>query len=169
VERLEKEVEQVVVVAISLCQRTSPTLDARESEMLWFRLMDKLVHPLRKLKFRGLSFFQSITSEEIIEFSFIIQGRRKRDLSHIHIQDEVQSNPETKKVKQILTSLIRVVLHSMMGYVSLPSLMLKIVRDHGGDEFQDFKTIILDMMDTFSYEKGISFTFMHLLKERLND
>eukprot|EP01102_Stenamoeba_stenopodia_P007852 TRINITY_DN2219_c0_g1_i1.p1 TRINITY_DN2219_c0_g1~~TRINITY_DN2219_c0_g1_i1.p1 ORF type:complete len:407 (-),score=89.34 TRINITY_DN2219_c0_g1_i1:42-1262(-) len=132
VERLEKEVEQVVVVAISLCQRTSPTLDARESETLWFRLMDKLVHPLRKLKFRG---------------------RRKRDLAHI--QDEVQSTPETKKVKQSLTNMIRMVLHSMMGYVSLPSLMLKIVRDHGGDEFQDFKAIILDMMDTFSYEKGI--------------
>ena len=47
------------------------------------------------------------------------------------------------------------VLSSMNGYISLPSILNKIVKDHGKDEFGDFKTVILGMLDTYTYEDTI--------------
>lgn len=52
VEEKENKLKSVVSIGVDLCQRNSPLLPEAESEALWFRLLDALVLPLRKLKIK---------------------------------------------------------------------------------------------------------------------
>ena len=45
-----KKLESTIKIAIVLCQRNSSSLPEEENKALWFRLLDSLVVPLRKLK-----------------------------------------------------------------------------------------------------------------------
>jgi hypothetical protein len=57
------------------------------------------------------------------------------------------------------------VLYNMMGHVSLPAMLEKIVRDHGSDEFADFKSIFLSMLENFRYERTLLQTATRLIQQ----
>ncbi len=44
---------------------------------------------------------------------------------------------------------------------------MKVVTDHGNDEFGDFKLILLGMLDTYGYEKTILAIAKHLIEQDL--
>jgi hypothetical protein len=68
-----------------------------------------------------------------------------------------------------LTNLMQMILFDMMGYVHMEKVALKIVSDHGNDEFGDFKLIILGMLDTYGYEKTILQIANHLMEQDLHN
>mmetsp|Transcript_33997 Transcript_33997/g.73317 ORF Transcript_33997/g.73317 Transcript_33997/m.73317 type:complete len:576 (+) Transcript_33997:1-1728(+) len=129
-------VGEALALAVNLCRRNSGRLDEKESEQLWFRLLDKFVEPQRTLK---------------------KQQKAMRD---------TESTPPTvAKTQSALAGFINDVLYSMMGYVAFPSILGKIVHDHGSDEFGDFRSSIMGMLETYNYEMNILTTANHLLAD----
>ena len=43
----------------------------------------------------------------------------------------------------------------MIGYVRLPTVMMKLLSENGNQEFGDFKATILGMLGTYDFEKRI--------------
>jgi hypothetical protein len=72
--------------------------------------------------------------------------------------------PEVLAIQDKLTSFLREILRTMMSCVSITAILQKIVRDHGADEFKDFKSIIITMLDTYTYERNILQTAAQLLE-----
>eukprot|EP01114_Cavostelium_apophysatum_P017647 TRINITY_DN5298_c0_g1_i5.p1 TRINITY_DN5298_c0_g1~~TRINITY_DN5298_c0_g1_i5.p1 ORF type:complete len:873 (-),score=262.43 TRINITY_DN5298_c0_g1_i5:76-2694(-) len=134
---VERAVQRYLNICVQLCQRNSGRLEDSENELLWFRLMDIVVVPLRD------------------------------------IRAEVKSRTSTPStttllMQNALSHFMKSLLYSMMGYVTLPSILSKIVRDHGKDEFGDFKGIILGMLDTYTYETNILETATHLIENDMH-
>lgn len=73
------------------------------------------------------------------------------------------------KIDACLIYFMKSILFRMMGYVALPSIVSKIVADHGGDEFADFKLIILGILDTYTYEKSILEIANHLMQQDMHN
>eukprot|EP01104_Vermistella_antarctica_P004411 TRINITY_DN14864_c0_g1_i1.p1 TRINITY_DN14864_c0_g1~~TRINITY_DN14864_c0_g1_i1.p1 ORF type:complete len:311 (-),score=68.60 TRINITY_DN14864_c0_g1_i1:98-964(-) len=55
-----------------------------------------------------------------------------------------------------------------MGYVPLKAILDKIVRHHASDQFRDFKSIIIAMLETYSYENDTLITVNHMLEEDMH-
>ncbi len=68
-----------------------------------------------------------------------------------------------------LTNFMKMVLTSMMGGIALPSILSKIVGDHGNDEFGDFKFIIVEILDTYSFERAILHTANRLIERDMHE
>lgn len=73
------------------------------------------------------------------------------------------------RVVEPLTNFLREVLQSMMGFVPLRSIMEKIVRDHSSAHFNDFKNIIMTMLDTYNYERNILDTAKQLFERDVHE
>lgn len=99
---------------------------------MWFRLLDAIAIPMRTYRTK------TATSEG---FWFI--------------RNFVENSTGVGRVHSVLTLFMRNVLAAMNGYIPLPSILNKIVKDHGGDEFGDFKSVILGMLDSYTYEQMI--------------
>ena len=69
---------------------------------------------------------------------------------------------ELTKLNNCLTNFLRDILQNMMGYVTLKSIMDKIVRDHSAAQLADFKSIIVTMFETYNFERNILETAKHL-------
>jgi len=78
---------------------------------------------------------------------------------HRQFREQIKTSEKAtegvRKTDRKLTEFMQTVLSSMMSSVALPSILNKIVKDHGKDEFGDFKFIILGMLDTYTYETTI--------------
>lgn len=60
-----------------------------------------------------------------------------------------------KLLRKVLAQFIGDIVNGMMGYVPLPTIMNKILEDHRGHEFGDFKATILEMLSAYGYERAI--------------
>ena len=58
-------------------------------------------------------------------------------------------------LKKLLSLFIREIVEGMIGYVHLPTIMLKLLSDNGSQEFGDFKPTILGMLGTYDFERRI--------------
>lgn len=67
------------------------------------------------------------------------------------------------KVEHALTFYMQIILHSMTGYVKLPSILSKIVTH--GDTFGDFRFVILGMLETYTFEQTILQTASRLVEK----
>jgi len=92
---------------------------------------------------------------------FVIPLRNIKSSSKKSTDTKLQDIP----LQQLLIEFIHVVLRNMTGYVPLPSILRKIVVDHGADEFGEFKSVIQGMLDTYSYESTLLETANHLLSK----
>jgi len=54
-----------------------------------------------------------------------------------------------------LTSLARKTLETMMNLVKIPNIIEKILHDHENDEFGDFRTIILGILEMYVFETSM--------------
>jgi hypothetical protein len=88
--------------------------------------------------------------------------------SHSQVHSKIAFTA-SQRMQQCFTQLMRFLLSSMNGYVALPSILSKIVKDHGGDEFGDFKFIIVDMLDTCNFEKTILQTANRLVQHDMHN
>jgi hypothetical protein len=75
--------------------------------------------------------------------------------------------PASSNLHVCLNYFLKKILFHMLGYVALPSILSKIVSDHGTEEWADFKLIILGMLDTYTYEKSILQIANHLINQDL--
>jgi len=144
----EKAVVAGVNAGVAFCQRNPQRLDQAENEALWFKLLDAVVTPLRRLKGQ--------------------QNRMKITFGRTSLTAGGQKMEGIKRSKDGLEEAMRLILSSMMGHVQLRAILDKIVSDHGADEFGDFRWILSAMADQYSYEISTMSTVLHLVQSDTN-
>ncbi|KAM4698795.1 vacuolar protein sorting-associated protein 8 homolog [Rhinophrynus dorsalis] len=124
-----KDVEETLSETISLCERTSHTLNQQQREALWFPLLEAMMSPQKLF---------SCSSSQVFSES--------------------------------LKSLTMQVLNSMATYISLPSILQKILQDpvYGRGKLGEIQGLVLGMLDTFSYEQTLLETTTSLLNQDLH-
>ncbi|KAK1397398.1 hypothetical protein POM88_007261 [Heracleum sosnowskyi] len=123
------DILDIVHTCIGLCQRNSPRMDFDESESLWFRLLDSFCEPLID------SYSTRINSE----------GKFNTENNSVHrIRWKLSRFQKGAHILRKLFSLfIKAIVEGMIGYVRLPTIMMKLLSDNGSQEFGDFKLTIL--------------------------
>lgn len=138
----KKEVNDILYIVytcVGLCQRNSSRLDPIESEALWFQLLDTFCEPLTN---PGVDKMDS-------ENKWKIKGCDEG--AHI--------------LRKLLSVFIKEIVEGMIGYVRLPTVMMKLLSDNGHQEFGDFKATILGMLGTYDFEKRILDTAKSLIED----
>ena len=140
----ERSVLDILNVAIQLCERNAKAFGkGPKNEELWFKILDALMIPLT----------MGMSSNEVVE-----KEKRRGGFGPQRV-----ASPSLRKLKNSITFFLRQILQNMMGYVELAHILDKIVKDHGRDQFGDFKSIIIAMLETFNYEDNILRTSKKLL------
>ena len=135
----EKNLCDTLQHGINLFQRNGTGKAENEMQTLWFRLLDAIFTPLRV--------FKSGT-----------EPPNSTGISYLSTQKDL-SQPEAKKHSALmiraLTSLARKTLETMMNLVKIPTIIEKILHDHENDDFGDFRTIILGILEMYVFETSM--------------
>ncbi|CAA6655878.1 unnamed protein product [Spirodela intermedia] len=150
-------VRNILHMAIGLCQRNTQRLDPRESESLWFRVLDLYCEPLRDLYDD-----REISQAGPSLISSDPTGARRRS-SFRHRFSKLSGVVSILRV--IFSHFIKEVVEKMVGYVPLSSVMSKILADNGAQEFGDFKLTLLELLGTYGYERRILGTAKSLIED----
>ncbi|XP_075463221.1 vacuolar protein sorting-associated protein 8 homolog isoform X3 [Ascaphus truei] len=123
------DVEDTLSETITLCERTSHTLNQQQREGLWFPLLEAMMSP-QKLFSASASLFYS----------------------------------------EPLKCLTMQVLNSMATFISLPSILQRILQDpvYGRGKLGEIQGLVLGMLDTFNYEQTLLETTTSLLNQDLH-
>ncbi|KAI3830233.1 hypothetical protein L1987_04369 [Smallanthus sonchifolius] len=154
-EAMKKEVNDILHIVrtcVGLCQRNSSRLDPNESEALWFQLLDKFCEPLTNPcagKMDSEQKDQNGTSSESFKTKWKIRG----------------SDKGAQILRKLFSIFIKEIVEGMIGYVRLPSVMMKLLSDNGSQEFGDFKATILGMLGTYDFERRILDTARSLIED----
>lgn len=126
---VSKDVAETLSETISLCERTSHTLNQQQREALWFPLLEAMMSPQKLL-----------------------------------------SSSPSELYSESLKSLTMDVLNSMAAYISLPSILQRILQDpvYGRGKLGEIQGLVLGMLDTFSYEQTLLETTTSLLNQDLH-
>ncbi|GKA12539.1 vacuolar protein sorting-associated protein 8 [Tanacetum coccineum] len=149
-----KEVNDILYIVhtcVGLCQRNSSRLDPNESEALWFQFLDTFCEPLKiesELKDQnGIS--SRFQGGKAINTKWKIRG----------------SDRSAQILRKLFSIFIKEIVEGMIGYVRLPTVMMKLLSDNGNQEFGDFKATILGMLGTYDFEKRILDTARSLIED----
>lgn len=140
----KKEVTDIIEIlhtCIGLCQRNSPRLDPDEAETLWFQLLDSFCEPLMD------------SHDHIIRYNEECMWKVSKSHRNAHI------------LRKLLSVFIKEIVEGMIGYVSLPRIILKLLSDNETQEFGDFKPTILGMLGTYDFERRILDTAKSLIED----
>jgi hypothetical protein len=66
-----------------------------------------------------------------------------------------KSHKGARTLRKLLSVFIKEIVEGMIGYVRLPTIMMKLLSDNGSQEFGDFKLTILGMLGTYDFERRI--------------
>ncbi|XP_031093007.1 vacuolar protein sorting-associated protein 8 homolog isoform X2 [Ipomoea triloba] len=155
------DILEMVHCSISLCQRNSPRLDPYESECLWFELLDSFCEPLidsfnDKVEYEG---------DKSVGISVNSMGNLK-DEGACRIKWKVSKSHQNAEVlRRLLSFFIKEIVEGMIGYVRLPTIMLKLLSENGSQEFGDFKLTIMGMLGTYDFERRILDTAKALIED----
>ncbi|KAL3517335.1 hypothetical protein ACH5RR_024237 [Cinchona calisaya] len=160
----KKEVSDILDIVhscIGLCQRNSPRLDPHESEYLWFQLLDSFCMPLMdSCGSKTRSTHQ--TYMEVLDESLV----KQEDEEECKIIWKIsKSHKKAHILRKLFSVFIREIVEGMIGYVRLPTIMLKLLSDNGSQEFGDFKPTILGMLGTYDFERRILDTAKSLIED----
>ncbi|XP_055810838.1 uncharacterized protein LOC129880699 isoform X2 [Solanum dulcamara] len=150
----KKEVTDIIEIlrtCIGLCQRNSPRLDPDEAESLWFQLLDSFCEPLMDSHDHIIRNKEECVQEG--ERACKIQWKVSKSHRNAHI------------LRKLLSVFIKEIVEGMIGYVSLPRIILKLLSDNETQEFGDFKPTILGMLGTYDFERRILDTAKSLIED----
>eukprot|EP00727_Mastigamoeba_balamuthi_P005560 m51a1_g1623 hypothetical protein (1476) ;mRNA; f:246378-250914 len=155
--------EKATRAAVSLCERNSNKLQDEEQQALWFSLLDVVVLPLRAAKqggWRGASATNAAPASSPTQSSDLASKALESTSGGA---SQPQSQQSQGEFASVLSRLTQTVLDSMASSVPLPSIISKVLRDHGGDEFGQFRSVVLGMLEAHTYERGLLVTVNKLL------
>lgn len=66
-----------------------------------------------------------------------------------------KSHQNAEVLRRLLSFFIKEIVEGMIGYVRLPTIMLKLLSENGSQEFGDFKLTIMGMLGTYDFERRI--------------
>ncbi|KAK1369871.1 vacuolar protein sorting-associated protein 8-like [Heracleum sosnowskyi] len=155
------DILDIVHTCIGLCQRNSPRMDFDDSESLWFRLLDSFCEPLID------SYSTRINSEGKFNTESLARSLDREENNSVHrIRWKLSRFQKGAHILRKLFSLfIKEIVEGMIGYVRLPTIMMKLLSDNGSQEFGDFKLTILGMLGTYDFERRILDTAKSLIDD----
>ena len=77
------------------------------------------------------------------------------------------SDKSAHLLRKLFSIFIKEIVEGMIGYVRLPTVMMKLLSDNGAQEFGDFKATILGMLGTYDFERRILVSLDFLYKSSL--
>ncbi|XP_009594307.1 uncharacterized protein [Nicotiana tomentosiformis] len=152
----KKEVTVILDIlrtCIGLCQRNSPRLDPDEAESLWFQLLDSFCEPLMDSHDHSKIRYKEEECMQEGQQACKIQWKVSKSHRNAHI------------LRKLLSVFIKEIIEGMIGYVSLPRIILKLLSDNETQEFGDFKPTILGMLGTYDFERRILDTAKSLIED----
>ncbi|KAM7476580.1 hypothetical protein LguiB_023823 [Lonicera macranthoides] len=155
------DILDIVRACIQLCQRNSPRLDPDESESLWFQLLDSFCVPLMD------SLDGKLDSEGEKHLGLLAESLdTQEDERTYKISWKVsKSHKGANVLRKLFSMFIKEIVEGMIGYLRLPTIMLKLLSDNGSQEFGDFKLTILGMLGTYDFERRILDTAKSLIED----
>lgn len=141
------EIPKGINIYPNILANLSHRLEDSENELLWFRLLDCPVGFLRRVKHDHKQAPESNWNKATTKVPSSSPNSNSAAPSQTAPSDSVSAKMQVRefvvqKSLQSLTHLINTILMNMMGYVALPSILSKIVKDHAAHEFGDFKSTI---------------------------
>ncbi|KAI3757517.1 hypothetical protein L6452_05057 [Arctium lappa] len=159
----KKEVNDILYIVytcVGLCQRNSSRLDPDESEALWFQLLDTFCEPLTN------PCADKMDSEQKDQTGTWSGQRRQKDGEAFRTKWKIRGSDKSAHILRKLFSIfIKKIVEGMIGYVRLPTIMMKLLSDNGTQEFGDFKATILGMLGTYDFERRILDTARSLIED----
>jgi len=145
----EKNLHTALLGAIDLCARHSNTILEKESETLWFQVLDSVSRPLARYK--------TMPVEQ--------QGPGQTGPQGARPGMRARGAPVVKadRLRRGFTLLVQLTLQNMMGHLPLAVIVQKMVADSGKESFGSFRNIFMSMLDVTSYERNILHTTNRLL------
>ncbi|XP_074334037.1 uncharacterized protein LOC141671649 isoform X2 [Apium graveolens] len=155
------DIFDIVHTCIGLCQRNSPRMDFDESESLWFRLLDSFCEPLID------SYSTKINSEETFNIKSLARSLDREENNSVHRTrwKLSQFQKGAHILRKLFSLFIKEIVEGMIGYIRLPTIMMKLLSDNGSQEFGDFKLTILGMLGTYDFERRILDTAKSLIDD----
>ncbi|KAJ8566117.1 hypothetical protein K7X08_030594 [Anisodus acutangulus] len=147
------DILDILRTCIGLCQRNSPRLDPDEAESLWFQLLDSFCEPLMDSHDHSKIRYKEEECVQEGKQACKIQWKVSKSHRNAHI------------LRKLLSVFIKEIVEGMIGYVSLPRIILKLLSDNETQEFGDFKPTILGMLGTYVFERRILDTAKSLIEE----
>lgn len=80
----------------------------------------------------------------------------------IHNMQQKYQRSTNMRLTELYTVMIHEVLNSMLGYVSLPDILQKIIQDPSY-QFKDIKQLIMGMLEKYNYEETLLKTTHHIM------
>nr|XP_043626179.1 vacuolar protein sorting-associated protein 8 homolog [Erigeron canadensis] len=152
----KKEVTDILYIVhtcVALCQRNSSRLDPNESEALWFQLLDTFCEPLTN------PCIDKMDSEQKLQ-------RRQQNGEAFGIKWKIRGSDKGARIlRKLFSMFIKEMVEGMIGYVRLPTVMMKLLSDNGSQEFGDFKATILGLLGTYDFERRILDTARSLIED----
>lgn len=156
-----KDILDIVHACVGLCQRNSSRLDPDESESLWFQLLDSFCEPLID------SYNGNVVSEGGTRMGIITESLgRQEEREACKIKWKVRKSHKGAHIfRKLFSMFIKEIVEGMIGYVRLPTIMLKLLSDNGSQEFGDFRVTILGMLGMYDFERRILDTAKSLIED----
>eukprot|EP00698_Gefionella_okellyi_P019588 TRINITY_DN6022_c0_g1_i1.p1 TRINITY_DN6022_c0_g1~~TRINITY_DN6022_c0_g1_i1.p1 ORF type:complete len:1522 (-),score=360.42 TRINITY_DN6022_c0_g1_i1:629-5194(-) len=118
----------------------------------------------------GTALCQRNSQQLEVQESQLLWFRLLDTLADVHRKYQAQLASSAKqpvsvvRLERVLQRLLRTILSDMMGYLPLPSIIAKVVRDHRMDQFGEFRSIIMGMLDTYRYERSLLLSAKRLIE-----
>ncbi|KAI8825032.1 Golgi CORVET complex core vacuolar protein 8-domain-containing protein [Fimicolochytrium jonesii] len=129
-----------VDMGLNLCRRHYAKTESRDRETVWFRLLDSIVE-MQHLT----SSAKPPTDGVPLDVS---NGEAGADAS-------VAKPSDRDALHEILKARTRDILYAMVGHVSLPSILLRIVQSQRSATFGEHRDIIFSMLESYTYEREL--------------
>lgn len=103
------------------------------------------------------SYSTKINSEETFNIESLATSLDREENNSVHrIRWKLSRFQKGAHILRKLFSLfIKEIVEGMIGYIRLPTIMMKLLSDNGSQEFGDFKLTILGMLGTYDFERRI--------------
>jgi hypothetical protein len=147
---LKANIDALLVMIVQLCQRNNCALSEPAKEKIWFSLFEEIMRPIRSL-------FIHPSIEALLQLSYT-NGGEDMTLNDVATGNEEDSVKERlNETKEFFKNLGSYIINSMVGYLSLTTIIDRIMGDplYGAANFGDIRELMVKMLDMCAYERTL--------------
>eukprot|EP00736_Rhodelphis_marinus_P006372 Rmarinus@m.27921 len=158
-----RKLHQTLEVSLGICQRNHNMLDGAEAEGLWFEVLETFVIPLRELWNRqeshNLHFHLAATGQGAKSHRAAARRSMFRPDAALHFrgpeEKETTARLADRDFRAVLDACIHRILHCMATYVTMTSIVQRIMSSHASDQLGVFKITLTNMLGAAQYEENL--------------
>jgi hypothetical protein len=156
------DVKRFVDVGVQLCVRNYQHLDEKESHNVWFSLLDRFVKPRQSLSTRLKCEIGPCSGEE----DFTVWNDIEADVAPVAQPKTISQGAREvyKTLMRLHSQYMKYILTFMLKHLPPASIWGKIQRDHPTDTYGEFRSILSDIMEHFTYSLAAHLCCYRIMK-----